>query len=531
MDGVNQVGYANAQEKVFWCDERRNSMKNKLKCRKSPLYSNKFVVLLVSISLIITLTYNVDVAKAAENEGVNLEYINGIVKLVNSKYAGEVDDDKLLQGILKGIFGSLDPYTEYYTQEEAQQFFGNVEGTYYGIGISIEKKDAAILITKVFPGSPAEEAGLIQGDRIISIDMKNTTDISVEQAAALIRGLPGTKVTLGIIRNNSSNVINLEVKRKKIKLNPVTYEIKDNIGYIKLETFNANTEEFINEALKEIDSKGIDKIILDLRDNPGGLVDQGVALARNFVPKGLITKLIFKSTDTPDQEYNSYLENPKYKLVVLVNDMSASASEIVAGAIQDTNAGIIVGTKTYGKAKVQSLLPILTPEAYSKYSQRVGEDVVGAYDLINKYSINPLNNEVLGWVKITTGFYVTPKNNMIDGEGITPDVIVESTDVVDGIYLNSVQKLSLTWKPALGDEGLDVYNAEKILKLLGYDIEGPDTYLDEKTSSQISKFRTDRGFYPGGVLDFTTQKALNEAYEKIRLVYDKQYAKALELLD
>ncbi|NMB96583.1 MAG: S41 family peptidase [Clostridiaceae bacterium] len=498
-------------------------------CKKS-LHRFKFSFALILICLIFSLTCNTNIVKAAENKELNFDYINSVIDLIDSKYAGDIDNDKLLNGILKGIFNSLDPYTQFYTQEEAQQFLGSVEGLYEGIGISIEKQSDAIVITKVFPGTPADEAGLVQGDKIISIDLKSTVDITAEEAANLIRGLAGTKVTLGILRSNNNSIISVEVERKRIKLNPVTYEIKDDVGYIKLETFNANTEEFLNEALKEFDRNEINKIILDLRDNPGGLVDQGVALARNFVPKGLVTKLMFKSADTPDQEYNSYLENSKYELVVLVNSMSASASEIVAGAIQDTKAGIIVGTKTYGKAKVQSLLPILTPEAYDKYSEIVGDGVAGAYDLIHKYSISPLNSEVLGWIKITTGFYVTPKNRMIDGEGIIPDVIVEDPPITDGIHINSIQKLSLTWKPTLGDEGLDVYNAEKILKILGYDIEGPDTYLDEKTYSQISKFRTDRGFYAGGVLDFTTQKALNEAYDKFRIMFDKQYAKALELL-
>ncbi|HHV97316.1 MAG TPA: S41 family peptidase [Clostridiaceae bacterium] len=507
---------------------KRKEIKNQGKSTKYIKSSVKIVS--VFLILVITVVFNASTVGATESKALNLDYLNSIMELIDSKYAGEVDNNKLLEGVLKGIFGSLDPYTQFYTPEEAKQFFGSVEGSYEGIGIAIEKQNNVIIITKVFPGTPADQAGLIQGDKIISIDMKSTADMTVEEAANYIRGLTGTKVTLGIMRGNSNDAKIVEVERKKIKLNPVTYEIKGDIAYIKLETFNANTEEFFNDALKEIDDKGISKIILDLRDNPGGLVDQGVALARHFVPKGLITKLVFKSEDMPDQEYNSYLENPKYKLVVLVNEMSASASEIVAGAIQDTKAGTIVGTKTYGKAKVQNLLPILTPEAYEKYAKIVNDKVVEAYDLISKHGVNPLNSEVLGWIKITTGYYVTPNNRMIDGEGITPDVIVESTTVVDGIHINSIQKLSLTWKPTLGDDGLDVYNAEKILKLLGYDIGTPDTYLDEKTYSQISKFRTDRGFYAGGVLDFTTQKALNEAYEFLRILYDKQYAKALEIL-
>ena len=504
--------------------------KNKRKYQSKFFPCYKYISTIILICLIITFTSNEKSIMAADNESFDSEYINSIVELIKSKYAGEVDNNELLEGALKGIFRSMDPYTGFYTQDEAEQFFGDVEGSYEGIGISMEKKADAIVVSKVFSGSPAEKAGLIQGDRIIAIDMKSIIGVSIDEASTFIRGQAGTKVTLDIVRNNSNSVINVEVERQKIKLNPVTYQIKDNIGYIKLEMFNANTEEFLNQSLKEIDNKGISKIILDLRDNPGGLVDQGVALAREFVPKGLITKLIFKSEDTPNQEYNSYLLKPKYELVVLVNGMSASASEIVAGAIQDTKAGTLVGTKTYGKAKVQSMLPILTPEAYRKYSEKIGNQVVGAYDLISKYNINPLNDEILGWTKITTGVYVTPNNRMIDGEGITPDVIVEDPPVVDGIYLSSIQKLTLTWKPSLDDEGIDVYNAEKLLKVLGYDIDAPDSYLDEKTSSQISKFRTDRGFFAGGVLDFTTQKALNEEYEKIIYKLDKQYARALELL-
>lgn len=503
---------------------------NKIKCRGNINTHFKRNISIILISFIITCTFNGSSVAAASNEGFDSQYIDSIVDLIKSKYMGDVDNHELLQGALKGLFGTMDPYTGYFTEDEAEDFFGSVEGSYEGIGVSIEKKADTVILSKVFTGSPAEQAGLIQGDKIITIDNKNVIGVSTEEASSLIRGQTGTKVILGVMRNGNSNIINVEVERKKIKINPVIYEIIDNIGYIKLEMFNANTEEFLNKALADIDKKGISKIVLDLRDNPGGLVDQGVNLARKFVPKGLITKLIFKSDDTLDQEYKSFLLKPKYDLVVLVNGMSASASEIVAGAIQDTKAGILVGTKTFGKAKVQSMLPILTPEAYNKYLVKTGSNIVSAYDLISKHKINPLNNEILGWTKITTGVYTTPNGRMIDNEGITPDIVIDNPPIINDVYLNGIQKLTVTWKPMIEDEGVDVYNAKKILKILDYSIDKLDSYLDEKTESEISRFRIDQGFFPGGVLDFTTQKALNKEYERILYEYDKQYAKALELL-
>jgi carboxyl-terminal processing protease len=458
------------------------------------------------------------------------EYLKSIMDMIKEKYAGEVDYRQLLEGALRGMFSTMDPYTSYFNQSQAEIFFGDVEGTYEGIGIMIEKSGDYIIISKVFPGSSAEKAGLLQGDRIITIDGNDITGFTTEETASLIKGKVGTRVELGIFRNRNPEIINIEVERMQIRINPVTYEMKGGIGYIKLELFNSNSSEFITSALKEMDVKGIRKIILDLRDNPGGLVDQCIDVARKFVPKGLITRLTFKSEDIPNQEYYSSLTELKYDLVILVNGMSSSASEILAGAVQDTGSGILVGSKTFGKAKVQNMLPILSPEAYAKYSEQVGSKVVNAYDLIGKYGVNPLNSEIIGWSKITTGVYLTPKGKMIDGTGIVPDIEIKDPEPVNGIYINNIQKLTRTWKPGLGDEGADINNAEKILKVLGYDVDNPDNVLDEKTFGEVWRFRTDKGLYPGGVLDFTTQQALNDELDRIILTHDKQYAKAVEIL-
>ncbi len=505
--------------------------------KKIKLINKILICILTSMFLLVSVLpgINGNMAIAAEldvsqADNFEPEYFKSVMDLIKEKYVGEINDGELIEGALKGMFSVMDPYTSYFTPEQAEIFFGDVEGTYEGIGVSMEKSGDYIVITKVFPGSSAEKAGILQGDRIITVDGNDVSGMMIDEVSSRIKGKAGTKVVIGIVRKGNPNIINIEVARSQIQINPVTYEIKNNIGYIKLELFNANADEFMTKALNEMDKSGINKIILDLRDNPGGLVDQCVKIAKNFVPLGLITTLKFKSEDMPDQKYYSDLLRIKYNLVVLVNGNSASASEILAGAVQDTNSGKIVGTKTYGKAKVQSMMPILSPEAYKKYKETVGANTVNAYDLMKKYGVNPSNDEVIGWSKITTGVYLTPKGRMIDDMGIEPDVAVEDPQPVNGIYLNAIQKLTCTWKPDLGDEGADVLNAEKILAALGYEIDGPDNILDEKSFRAVWKFRVDKGLYPGGVLDFTTQKALNAEFEKLITIYDKQYTKAVEIL-
>jgi carboxyl-terminal processing protease len=467
---------------------------------------------------------------ASSGEYQDSGYLESIMDMIKEKYKGEITDSQLIEGALKGMFNTMDPYTTYFTSEEADSFFNDMSGTYEGIGVSMEKQGDYITVIKVFSLSPAEKSGIMTGDKIAAVNGKNIVGVSIDEAASLIRGPAGTKVTIGIIRQGRPGVLNIEVQRANIKLNPVSYEIRDDIGYIRIEMFNANASEYMSKALLEMDRKNIRKIILDLRNNPGGEVNQAVSIAGNFVPKGLITKLDFKSESDSDEEYYSRLEKVKYKLAVLVNGMTASASEILAGAVQDTGAGKLIGVKTFGKAKVQTLVPLLTPEAYKKFEVQLGERIVNAYDLIEKHNIIPSDYEIKGWTKITTAVYLTPKGRMIDGKGLTPDVWVDDPKPVSDVDILSIQKLTKTSKPDLGSDGVDVYNAEKILKLLGYDVDTPDMELDKKTFDAIWKFRVDNKLYPGGVLDFTTQDKLNSRLDDMLFELDKQYAKAVEYL-
>ncbi|HEX3027824.1 MAG TPA: S41 family peptidase [Clostridia bacterium] len=457
------------------------------------------------------------------------DFINSVTTFVKEFYNGDVDDKTLIQGALKGMFSTMDPYTTFFTPEEADKFLGVLDDSFVGIGVTLEKKDNYIIITKAFPGSPAEKSGLCPGDKITSANGKSLIGLMPEEAATYIKGTEGTKVKLGIIKAGDTAVTELVVNRERVVMNPVTYDIRNGIGYIKLDSFSSNSAYSVNKALAVMDGKKITKIILDLRNNGGGYVDQAVSIANNFVPAGLVTKLDFKSPSMKDQTFYSYLLKQRYKLAVLVNENSASASEILSAAIQDTKAGTLVGTKTFGKAKVQNLIQILTPEAYKKYEEELGVKTINP-DLLAAYDITPSKDEILGTIKMTTGMYTTPKGRMIDLKGLTPDIAVPDPKPTNGIDVNSIQKLRRVSKPDLGDSSPDVYNAEKILKLLGYKVDAPDSRLNDTTFIAIKKLQKDNHLHSYGVLDFATQSLLNKKLDQLFIKLDGQYAAAANVL-
>lgn len=485
------------------------------------------VVLLFAIIFFLPLpaiaSANLDADKGAD-------YLEKVLDLIDNSYVGEVDEDQILRNAIEGMFYVLDPYTEFLTVEETKIFTESVGGTFYGVGIVLEEGENYVNIIQVLPSSPAEAAGILQGDAIARVDGKDMKGKTPQEVQSVIRGDYGTQVNIGVIRCGHEDILYFNITRDLIKTNPVRYEIKDGIGYIKIDSFNSSTVLYVNEALADMDKNGVKDIIIDLRNNPGGQVNQAVSVARQFVANGVITRLEFKSEKYWDEVYRSYLDESEYDLAVLVNGNTASAAEIVTGAVKDNKAGVVIGTRTFGKAKVQGLIPILKPEAIKKYKDLLGVTTIDANDLIYLYGVSPSEDELLGYVKMTLGSYYTPAGSMIDGKGIIPNITITNPPDVNGIDLSSIIKLSGTVKPGLQDRGTDVYNAEKMLKALGYDVYNPDTLLDEKTFAAITKFQKDSNLYPYGVLDFTTQEALNSAINKLILKYDKQYAKAVEIL-
>ena len=216
---------------------------------------------------------------------------------------------------------------------------------------------------------------------------------------------------------------------------------------------------------------------------------------------------------------------------MLVNGNSASASEILASALQDSGDGFLVGTKTYGKGVFQNLYPILNPSAYEKYKKLYGENIVNGYDWMNKYRVQVYQSDIIGWAKITTGHYLTRNGRMIDGTGLTPDFQVEDYQLIAGIDVNSINPLESSDVIGLNGVGNDVYSCERILKIKGYDIDTPDNILDAKTNDALKKYQAEKGLNVTGVLDSATRSKLNDDLNTLRITIDRPFAKAIELLN
>lgn len=458
------------------------------------------------------------------------DYLDSIMDMAKERYYRNIRDEDLLEGALKGIFEMMDDYTTFFTLDEATSFLDTMEGNYQGIGVEITQVPEGVMVTRVFANSPAEGAGIIADDRIVRVDGKDITGFTSTEAASLIKGEAGTYVELEVLRGDSAAVLKFRVERGTVNISPVSWRVDGDVMYIRLDSFSGNSARFFEQALKEMDKNGLWKMVLDLRGNPGGEVFQAVSIARFLVKEGIITTLDFKSEKQSDIVYESYLKKTKYLPAILINENSASASEILASAVQDSRDGFLIGTQTYGKGVVQNVFPVLTPEAYERYKKEYGYSIVNGYDWINQYGVNILETDLIGWTKITTGHYLTREGNMIHGIGLTPDFIVENPKIENGIDVQAITSLQASGAIVLNGVANDVFNAEKILSLKGYKIDMPDNRLDEKTCEMLKQYQKEKGLKITGILDEATKKALNGELEALRLSVDKQYAKARELL-
>ncbi|NLY86268.1 MAG: S41 family peptidase [Tissierellia bacterium] len=355
----------------------------------------RIFVLILVLTLITPIAANAQIpVKVYEEYQADLIFFEDVLNLIKDNYPFEVDEDELIITAVKSMLKSLDPYSDYYTKEEAKSLYDSLSGNFSGVGMYIEDRDGYVGVVAPIKGQPAEKAGIKAGDLIISVDDIDIKDMGVDKVSSMIKGPAGTTVKLKVKRGE--RILTFKITRKIVEINPVHYEIlEENIGYIRLDDFSSKATKEIKKALEEFNRKGIKKIILDLRDNPGGLLDEAVSVGRLFVPAGPIVYVKDKAGSL--KKYESSLRDPKYQLVVLVNERSASASEILAGAIKDRKAGILVGTKTFGKALVQSLIPV------------------------NDGSI----------IKLTTAVYLTPNKTLINGVGIEPDYVVENDGFED----------------------------------------------------------------------------------------------------
>lgn len=357
-----------------------------------------------------------------------------VLKLIEDNYVDTPDKKQLLYGSLRGMLSALDPYSTFFTPEEFKEFTSETQGEFGGLGIEITMESNKLLVVSPIEDTPAYRAGIKAGDWILDIDGEPTDKMTLFQAVKKMRGKPGTKVTLTIFRKGIEKPFKVEITRDLIKVKSVKTKDLENgkIGYIRLTQFQENSAEEFQRALKQFKDK--EGIVIDLRNNPGGLLTSAVSISDMLLPKG---KLIVytKGRDTKNKEEFFSQSEPviptKLPIAVIVNKGSASASEILTGALKDNKRALIVGDTTFGKASVQTLIPL--PDGSG--------------------------------VKLTVAHYYTPAGNLIMNKGITPDIIVKMTEEQESEKAKAEREAKMNGKEDLvKDPQLDAaINAIKIL--------------------------------------------------------------------
>lgn len=329
---------------------------------------------------------------------------------IRNNYLRDADKEKLMEGQLKGLFYSLeDPYSAYMTQDEFGSLMEETSGSFGGIGVVVTPGDDN-LITVVSPieGTPGEKAGIKSGDKIIAVDKKEFMAENMNDAVKLMKGEPNTEVTLTIMRKKTAKeneILDIPITREIIRIETVKSNIiDDDIGYIKISSFDDLTYNDFKEQLDKLGKQNIQGLIIDLRNNPGGLLDRTVQIADELLGEG---DIVYTQTKDGKRQYErSDKKMVDYPLAILINGGSASASEILSGAIKDHNRGVLIGTKTFGKGVVQTIHGL--------------KDGSG--------------------IKLTTSEYFTPNGINIHGVGIEPDILVELDQDVEVIGIDNLQK-------------------------------------------------------------------------------------------
>ena len=347
------------------------------------------LVVILSISMtVIGMAWGLQ--KVTHNAEGALQFLYTLGR-IHSGYVGEYTDKKLFEGAMHGLVESLDdPYSEYLNEEGFARLNEMTDGTFGGIGVVLGQRNKEFVVISPMEGSPGAKAGIEAGDKILKVNDVDTKGRSLEDVVSTIRGKKGTNVKL-LLEHKNGEQFTADIVRDDIKIKSVAGKMlpDSKIGYIRISMFNENTGEEFKKAYEKLEQEGMQATLLDLRHNPGGLLGECVKVANYIVPKGPVVSITDKKGKT--QVYKSKLEKVKYPLAVLIDHGSASASEIVSGAVQDTKAGKLFGVKTYGKGCVQSVFHITADTG----------------------------------LKLTTAMYYTPSGRSIHKVGVEPDVEIE----------------------------------------------------------------------------------------------------------
>jgi len=358
--------------------------------------------LIAAVLLVLTLAFGGGVASKGTDTGATYETLKlftEVLSIVQNQYVDEVPPKELIYGAIKGTLRGLDAHSSFLDPEMYREMQVETTGTFGGLGIEITLKDDILTVVAPIEGTPAYRAGIQSGDRIIKIEGITTKDMTLVDAVKRMRGKPGSKVTISLMREGWTEPRDFTVTREIIRVHSVrTQDLEPGIGYVRLRQFQEQTSHDLDQVLDKLTKNGnLQGLVLDLRNNPGGLLTSAVEIAEKFLEDG---KLIVYTEGRLRNQNMRFTARPKKSymnvpIVVLVNQGSASASEIVAGALQEWNRGIVLGTQTFGKGSVQTIIPL--------------SDGSG--------------------LRLTTAKYFTPKGRSIQGKGIVPDIIVEQPKV------------------------------------------------------------------------------------------------------
>ena len=399
--------------------------------------SEQILSISITVALVVfsTLFCPIDASANDENDYKNIEVFTDVFSLIKTSYVEAVDSDELIQGAINGMLNTLDPHSSFLTPELYREMRADTHGEFGGLGIEIVAKDGVLLIVSPIEDTPAYAAGIKAGDKIIKIDGKSTRDIEMMSAVGLLRGAKGTAVTISVERSGVVGLLDFTIIRDLIKIKSVkSHRLQERFGYVRITQFQDRTSSDLQHHLTELgikDGGELDGLILDLRNNPGGLLDQAVAVADLFLNAGLIVY-----TEGRDSEAQlSFSAQPTnisqdYPMVVLINGGSASAAEIVAGALQDHHRAIILGEQSFGKGSVQTIVPL--------------DDNSG--------------------LRLTTARYFTPAGRSIQALGITPDIVAppvlsqnsESNEIREEDLINHIKSSETGNSPTVDSESAEI---------------------------------------------------------------------------
>lgn len=393
-------------------------------------------------------------------------------------------------GMVEAVMETLDEHSSYLSADTYEAFQEEtIEGEFTGIGVTISQTGEALVVISAIADSPAEKAGILPGDILIRVDGVNIENEEFEAVRNRIRGPENTTVEVTVRRGSAE--LSFTVLRTKLSLGSVAYEKRGGTGYLQLTNFTGTTSEEVKEALSYFNAEGVRDLILDLRNNPGGELGAALDVCRQFVPKGVIMRVEYANHKNNILYYNE--EDPAYQfnLVVLINEGSASAAELLAGAILDTGSGYLIGTNTFGKGTVQTIVPITTG----------------------------------GALRLTVAEYKTAGGRAIHHRGIEPDLTVRNKkERVDTSYMVPMA-FETEWK--MGDESEGVLAIEQRLSFWGY-IDEADEILDAETEAALRLFQAQNRLEITGTADIYTQIRLSGADYDAPIEKDNQLEKALE---